>query len=183
MLGEDALQHGGAVVEGDGDMADLALLLHPAQEGKGIQPAAFFIIALVEAVEEVIVEKVDAAGRQLPLEKGGEIVGALHHPDGQLVCNLKAVPRIPLHQALAQGCLAHAAVVGLGRIEIQAPSLDEAVHQRAGLFHIDALVVVGVQQRQTQKSIPQIAHIIHILPRAAARLTVRHFLCYNYTTT
>lgn len=133
ILGEDLLQDGGLVVEGDAYVADEALLLQG--EGGLIGPAALELgeVAAALGVHQIEVEVVHAAGGQLAAEEGLDIRLGLEIGVGELVGEEKAVPGIAAGQRLPDGQLALAADVAVGGVEIVEAGVQEGVHHLLGL--------------------------------------------------
>ena len=138
---QDAVQNLRGVVEGEADVADLSLGLE--LEGGLVGPAGLEVleVAGVLGVHQVEVEIFRAAGLELPLEQGTDLGLGLKEDVGQFVREQIAVSGIAGGQALAEGGLAFAAVVAVGRVEVVEAGLEEGIRHPANLGGVDLLAV------------------------------------------
>ena len=141
ILGEDLIQHRGLIVEGNAEMLDFALV--PQLQG-GLIGAA-----LLEAGEEILVLGVHqievkifhAAGGQLLVQQGANILILLKKIAGELVGEDVAFPGIAGSEAGPQGRLALAADVAMGGVEIVKAGIQEGIHHAAGLLQVHFLAL------------------------------------------
>ena len=156
--GEDLVQEGGAVMEGEAHLLDDALGLFLAQPGKAVELLDGGPGAGVDVVQQVVVEVIHPAVFQLLLEDAVPVLKGLEGGKRQLGGQGEAVPGVPGHQRLADGLLAGAAVVDIGGIEVGEALLEEAVHHRFKLGHIDAGDIARIGEGQTHTAKTEFFH-------------------------
>ena len=135
---QNTVQHLRAVVEGEADVADLALFF---QRKRGLEGAAvdeMLQVLRAQRVHEIEIEIVEPAGFELGLEQRQDIRLGFEEAAGELVCEHVAVARVALCDRLAEGCFAFAgdiAVRGIKIIEARRhQAVDHGPHLR--LIHV-----------------------------------------------
>ena len=129
LLGENAIQHFGGVVEGHADVLYLSLRFQLLGDCKG--PAAeILVISLpTHGVHQVKVKILHPAGLKLGGKEGADVLLILKKGEGQLVRQHKALPGVAGSEALPQRRLALSAQIGAGRVKIiKAPGHKHVHH-------------------------------------------------------
>ena len=143
VLGEDLLQHLRPVMEGNAEVPDLPLRFQ--LQRRLIGPAAFEHGEVFHTlgVHQVEVKVVHAAGFQLALEEGANVLLLFEVEVGQLVGENITVAGIAAGQTLPQGQLAFAAQIAVGGVEVVETRLQKGVHHPAGLEYVHRAVLHG----------------------------------------
>lgn len=118
ILGQDPVQHLGAVVEGEADMADLALGLEV--ERRLIRAARLELLKIlgILGVHEVKVKIIHTAGRKLARKERADVGLGFKKASGQLIGQDIAFARVTAGQAGSERRLASAADVAVRGVEI-----------------------------------------------------------------
>ena len=150
VLRQDLVQDLRRVVEGEAQTAEFPGRLLLPEEGEAAQPLGRLVGILVDIVEEVPVEIVHAALLELLVEDPRLVLlrPVLEQDQGQLVRQSKALPRVPVYQAVPDNALALLVVVHIGGVEVGEPPLQEGVHHFADLLHVHHALDLGVQHGQ-----------------------------------
>ena len=158
LFGEDLLQQGGLVVEGDADVPDAALRLQLPGHRESIAGAVFGIIYRVHGMHQVEVEVVHPAGLQLGEKQGPDLLLAFKKAVGELIRQQVALAGVAAGQAVAQGGFAFAVQVAVGGVEVAQARVHKIVHHAAGFFqvHITGRVGGGTGEGQAHKAEPQL---------------------------
>ena len=109
-----------------------------------------------QAVKPVVVYIVHAQPLQLTVEEGREIRSIPDHEQGQLIRNGIGHAGIPLDHSLTECHLAVALVVGGGGVKVGKAVFHELIHHFLDPLHIDAAVIVLIQQRQAHQTKAQL---------------------------
>ena len=94
-------------------------------------------------MDQIEVEVVNAAGIQLGLEQGQDLLLGFKAVEGQLVGEDVAFSGITAGEGFLQSLFAFAAVVGMGGVEVVEAGFQEGVHHGAQLFHINLVLFHG----------------------------------------
>ena len=159
IVGQNLLQHGGAVMERDAHMADLALGLEG--EGRLIGAAVPVVLVVCHAlgVHQIKVKVVHAAGCKLALKERADVLFLFKIGPAQLVGQDIVLPRVTAGQALLQGQLALALKVAVGRVKIIEALLQKAVHHLFCLLYIDVLADHGQAHTAEAEILPDLFHL------------------------
>ena len=106
----------------------------------------------VDIVQPVVVEITGAGSAKLLLKEPFAVFLLLEHIGGELGGEGKAVARMTGDQRLLRRFLTLAAAVHPGSVKVGEALFQEAVYHLLHLLHVDAAVVVGVQQRQPHQA-------------------------------
>ena len=150
ILGQDLIQDVRLIVEGDAEMADLALR---QQLQRRFIRADFLVLTeavLVLCVHQVIIEIINAAGCQLCIEQRTHVLRIRNKVAGELIGQDVAFTGIAAGQAVAQGRFALAAEVAVRRVEIVEAVCKERVYHPAGQLLVHLAVLHG--QAHTAKA-------------------------------
>ena len=138
----------GVIVDGEPEVADLALGLLLGAE----VPQAVLVEGsregLAQVVQQVVVEVINPALAQRLVEHGPSVIGVLGEPRGQLRGDLEGVTGIAFHQRLPQRPFRFPIVVAASGIEVRETGPHEPVHQLAASLDVDGRRIVLIRQRQ-----------------------------------
>ena len=160
VLGQDLVQHLGAVVEREAHMADPALGFQRKGGLVGAAGLELFKIVGVLGVHQVKIKVVHAAGLQLAFKKRADVSLGLEIAVGQLVGQTVGLAGVAAGQTLFQGQLTLAANVTVGGVKIVESLRQKLVHHAGGLGNVH-LVVVHRQAHTAKAEI--LFHFIHLL--------------------
>ena len=116
--GQEFVQECCTVVEGKAQMTDFPLCLQLLGDLVRTSPRVEFIPLCADSVKQVKIKIVYAAGFQLILEEGEDLLFCVKAATGKLVCQHIAFPGITIYKALPDSQLAFALNVGVGGVEI-----------------------------------------------------------------
>ena len=148
ILGQDLLEHLGAVVERNADVTHLALGL---ERECGLIRAARLEVRIVERalrVHQIEIKILHAAGGELLFQYGTNVCLGLKIVFGQLVRKNVALARIAARKTLAQRDLALLLVIAVGGVKIIESGVQKRIHHALGLLGVD----LAVLHRQTHKA-------------------------------
>ena len=151
MSGQNLVQHFGRIVEGEPQALDATLLLLFEELFPHLAALHGGKPVLIQGVEQVHVEVARAGALQLLLEDGEHFPLLLQAEDGHLIRQEKTFPWMALHQALLHRPLGEAVMIGIGRVKVSEPLLQEAVGHGRNLLKVDILPV-SVQDGQPHKA-------------------------------
>ena len=160
VLGQDLVQHLGAVVEREAHMADPALGFQRKGGLVGAASLELFKVVGVLGVHQVKIKVVHAAGFQLAFKKRADVSLCLEIAVGQLVGQTVGLAGVAAGQALFQGQLTLAANVTVGGVKIVESLRQKLVHHAGGLGNVH-LVAVHRQAHTAKAEI--LFHFIHLL--------------------
>lgn len=152
VLGQDLVQHLGAVVERDAHMAHLALGFQLERRLVGAAVLEMLVVGRPLGVHEVEVKVIDTAGLELALEEGTDIRLRLEVALAQLIGQDVLFPIMAAGQALFQGQLAFALDVAVGCVKVVEPLRQKGIDHLLGLFNVDVLPL----HRQAHTAEPEI---------------------------
>ena len=158
----DRLEDLRRVVEGEADLADLPLLLHPLDEL--VEPAALdrLPVAAVQRVQEIEVKVTGPALPQLLRENALRVLKALDGTDRQLVGEEVGFAGIAA-QRFSDKEFTPPAVIRPGGVKVVEPCLQGVIHQLLRLLAVDGAVFLRqphhaeTEQRQRKIGIPKTA--------------------------
>ena len=147
-------------MERESSLTDVPLRLLLLDKGEAVQPLGDLVVLVVDAVEQIIVEKLHAAAAQLELEHIGLLLGCglFQLGQGQLGGQGEGVPGVPLYQSSVHGLLTGAPVVEVGGVEVGKAPLQKQVHHLAHLREVDGSVVLGVQKGEAHAAKTKFFH-------------------------
>ena len=160
VLGEHLLQQLGGAVEGEARLTDVPFRLLLLDKGEAVQPLGDLVVLVVDAVEQIVVEKLHAAALELELEHVGLLLGGglFQLGQGQLGGQGEGVPGVPLHQAAVHRLLTGASVVEVGGVKVGKAPLQKQVHHLAHLGEVDGSVVLGIQKGEAHTAKTKFFH-------------------------
>lgn len=153
VLGQDPVQHLGAVVEGETDMADLALGLEV--ERRLIRAARLELLKIlgILGVHEVKVKIIHTAGRKLARKERADVGLGFKKASGQLIGQDIAFARVTAGQAGPERRLASAADVAVRGVKIVEALRQKCIDHLLCLGKIDLLALHG-QPHTAEAEIP-----------------------------
>jgi len=147
--GEQLVEDLGAVVDGEPDVADLPSRLLLGDEIPHVELVELRGACATHVVEQVEVDVIDTQAVERRLEIALRDLPAGHGPGEALGGNGIRIPRVTRGERLPERCLRCTIMVNICGVEIGAPALEEDIDHLLELLDVDALLVGGVEQRQT----------------------------------
>lgn len=154
---EDLVEQLRAVVERESETADAPFGLHAGGEGEAAEPFGGAVVRGVEVVQQVVVEVVDAAFRELFVENPLLILLGLEEHRGELRGQREAVAGMPLDERFAHDALRAEVVIHVGRVEIGEAPFEEGVDHPFDLGNVHCREIAGFGQRQPHAAESQFA--------------------------
>lgn len=139
-------------------MADTPLGFHAGGEGEAVEALDGAVVRGVEIVQQVVVEVVDAAFRELFGEDPLLIPFGFEEHRRELGGQCEAVAGMTLDERLAHDALAVEIVVHVGRVEVGEAPFEEGVDHAFDLGDVHGLEVAGLCERQPHTAESQFAH-------------------------
>ena len=158
MRREDLVEQLRAVVERESDVADTPLGFHAGGEGEAVEALDGAVVRGVEIVQQVVVEVVDAAFRELFGEDPLLIPFGFEEHRRELGGQCEAAAGMTLDERLAHDALAVEIVVHVGRVEVGEAPFEEGVDHAFDLGDVHGLEVAGLCERQPHTAESQFAH-------------------------
>ena len=143
IFGEDLIKNLGFIVEGNAEMANFSLVPQRHDRFIGVHLLVLGKQILILGVHQVKIEIIYAAGFQLLLEEGTDVLVFLNVVAGQLVGQNVRLPGITGSQALFQRDLALAVKIAVGGVKIVEAVREKHVHHFGGFFKIHFLALHG----------------------------------------
>ena len=155
---EDLVEQLRAVVERESDVADTPLGFHAGGEGEAVEALDGAVVRGVEVVQQVVVEVVDAAFRELFGEDPLLIPFGFEEHRRELGGQCEAAAGMTLDERLAHDALAVEIMVHVGRVEVGEAPFEEGVDHAFDLGDVHGLEVAGLCERQPHTAESQFAH-------------------------
>ena len=137
-----------AVVERKSEMSDAAFGLHAGGKGEAVEALDGLVIRDIEVVQQVVVEVVDAAFRELLVENPLLIPFRFEEHRREFGGQREALAGVTLDERLAHDALRAEVVVHIGRVEIGKAPFEKRVHHPFDLGDVHRCEIAGLGERQ-----------------------------------